>query len=138
MASGRWRSHTFRVSAVLLTILAALQGTGCVAKIEKGKKLEPSGYTVLAKEDVPEELAERIEQKKEKPFEITYEDQGVVYGAKGYGAQLTSGYSIRINEVYLAKEGVTMDTTLLGPERTKEKEQVTTFPYVVIQILTGK
>lgn len=136
MAAGeKWK---MTVKTVLVGVCATLLCAGCIAKVEKGRKLAPSEYTVLAKDQIPEELAEIIEEKKAMPFEITYEDGSGLYAAQGYGPQLTSGYSIRVNNVYVAKESVTLDTTLLGPDRTQETEKVTTFPYVVVLIPEGK
>ena len=51
--------------------------------MEKIKDLE---YTVIAEDNIPEELLEKIEERKENAFKLTFEDQGFLYICVGYGA----------------------------------------------------
>ena len=47
---------------------------------------------------IPEELKEKIDGEKEKPFRLTYEDKGTLYIARGYGKKQTTGYSVKVKE----------------------------------------
>ena len=65
---------------------------------------------------------------------MTYEDQGMIYAAKGYGDQEMSGYSIIVDEVYESKDAVWIHTNLLGPKKGEKTEKRKTYPYIVIKL----
>ena len=107
---------------------------GCGEEAEEIKKIKDLEYTVLEEGDVPEELLTKIKEKWHAPFAMTYESDGYLYIAKGYGTQKTSGYSIRMLSVYEAEEGIVFSGELLGPERSEAVLQVETYPYIVIKL----
>lgn len=90
-------------------------------------------FTVLDKDSIPPELATQINEKKAEPFFMTYTDQGLLYIARGYGEQPTSGYSVEVDEFYETADALRVHTNLSGPEKGEETEDTATFPYVVIQ-----
>ena len=97
------------------------------------KRLKDIEFTVVAPEDVPEELKEDIEKARDTPFRLTYADQGYLYMARGYGEKEKTGYSVEVNACYETSDAIRIQTTLLGPakgEKTKEKK---TYPYVVMK-----
>ena len=57
-----------------------------------------------------------------------------MYIAKGYGTQSTSGYSIRVLELYEAAEGIVFSAELLGPAKDEPVLQVETYPYIVVKL----
>ena len=65
---------------------------------------------------------------------MTYVTDGYLYIAKGYGVQETSGYSIRITDLYEAAEGVVVCTELLGPGKDEPVLKVETYPYIVVKL----
>ena len=67
---------------------------GCSIKKEDTKKIQDIEFTVVAPEDVPEELKEDIEKARDTPFRLTYADQGYLYMARGYGEKEKTGYSV--------------------------------------------
>ena len=69
----------------------------------------------------------------EKPFRITYSDQGFLYIAQGYEVQPTTGYSVEVKELYETETAVCIKTTLIGPKKGEEKEKAETYPYIVVQ-----
>ena len=107
---------------------------GCVTRLQKTQKVRDLEFTVLDKDTAPEELKLLIEKNKTTPFKLTYADQGFLYIAEGYGAQLTTGYSVEVNGLYETEDAVYIHTNLLGPEKGEETKEITTFPYVVIQL----
>lgn len=123
-----------RFIVFLLACLAVLFLSACVGRIQKTEKLRDLPFEVLAREEVPEEFAKIIEQKKDRPFRLTYTDGGALYLAEGYGAQLKTGYSVTVTELYETAEAVYLHTNLLGPPRGEKTEEITTFPYVVIKL----
>jgi hypothetical protein len=46
----------------------------------------------------------------------------------------TSGYSIRVTDLYEATEGVVFYTELLGPGKEEPVLQVETYPYIVVKL----
>ncbi|MCX4321102.1 MAG: protease complex subunit PrcB family protein, partial [Lachnospiraceae bacterium] len=75
---------------------------GCGVETKDGnEKIKDLEFTVLGEENIPEELKQVIEEKKEKEFKLTYQDGDFLYICVGYGRQETGGYSITVNELYL-------------------------------------
>lgn len=108
--------------------------TGCVSRPQKTEKLRDLEFTVMSREDVPEEFQEQILQHQDLPFRLTYTDQGRLYIAEGYGAQLKTGYSVEVEGLYETSNAIYFHTNLLGPEKGEETKEVTTFPYVVVML----
>ena len=122
------RKHFYIIAGIFILALA-----GCRSKKEDTKKIQDSEFTVVAPEDVPEELKEDIEKARDTPFRLTYADQGYLYMARGYGEKEKTGYSVEVNACYETSDAIRIQTTLLGPakgEKTKEKK---TYPYVVMK-----
>ena len=114
--------------------LAAALLSGCAAHSGPQEKLRDLEFTVLDKEDVPQEMKEMIEKEKTEPFRMTYTDQGSLYIAEGYGAQPTTGYSVEVTGLYETEDEVRIHTRLMGPEKGEEIKEITTFPYVTVQL----
>ena len=114
--------------------LAAALLSGSVTHSGTEEKLRDLEFTVLDKEDVPQEMKQMIEEEKAEPFRLTYTDQGSLYIAEGYGAQLTTGYSVEVTGLYETEDEIRIHTSLLGPEKGEEIKEITTFPYVVVQL----
>ena len=115
---------------ILITGLAA----GCVSRYDEEQKLRDLDFTVVDREDEPEELSTMIEKEKEHPFQMLYADQGQLYIAEGYGEQPTTGYSVAVRELCETENTVQIRTDLLGPEKGEDIKEITTFPYVVVQL----
>ena len=79
-------------------------------------------------------MEEQLEKHKEKPFHLIYSDQGKTYLTEGYGACPTTGYSIEVNELYETEDTVHFHTRLMGPSAGEETKEITTFPYIVVEI----
>lgn len=100
--------------------------------MEKIKDLE---FTVLADENIPEELKAVIEEKKGNSFKVTFQDNGFLYICIGYGEQVSGGYSITVNALYLTENAIYVDTTLLGPQPgdATTKKDTPSYPYIVLK-----
>lgn len=98
---------------------------------EKGKELD---FTICKEENIPKELGEIIDKKKENPFQISFCNQAYIYYVVGYGAQPTSGYSILVENIELRNEKIYVDTVLLGPKKNDKIEKKESFPYIVIKL----
>lgn len=104
----------------------------CSEKNETTEKIRDLDFTVVATENIPDELITVLEQKKGDVFYQTYSDGDFMYLCVGYGEQATGGYSITVNELYLTNESVCMDTTLVGPGPEENPAENKSYPYVVI------
>lgn len=124
---------------ILLTAAICMFCSGCAGIQIKdvhqgaGEKLRDLEYTILSEERIPEELAALLEERKENAFELTYSDKEYLYICIGYGRQENSGYSIVVNHLFLGKNGILVDTSLLGPEAGKEKINTAQFPIIVLK-----
>lgn len=107
--------------------------SGCTLLSEEKMKLRDLDFTVLSEEKIPEQLLPIIEEKKAKPFQITYTDNANLYICIGYGEQETGGYSIAVNELYLTDTNILVNTSLLGPESSEKSNNVASYPYIVIK-----
>lgn len=118
------------LSCVLLMVIIL---SGCrFIKIEEGERT-PLEYTVMKQEELPQEVVELMEQKKEKPFQMTYQVGKVRYLMKGYGEQITGGYSIQVEEVSQSENAVFCKTRLVGPEE-ESTGSAPSYPCIVLRI----
>ncbi len=115
---------------------AAVLLSGC-AKEEKDslQKIKDLEFTVLAEENIPEDLKAVIEEKKADAFKVTYQDNGFLYICVGYGEQVSGGYSITVNDLYLTENAIYVDTTLIGPDPAEgtAKKNTPSYPFIVIK-----
>ena len=117
---------------LLIAVITAFLLSGCrFVRIEEEER-KPVAYTVVEKSDIPEELSRIMEEKKEKEFQLSYETGEDLYLAKGYGRQMSGGYSIQVEELGESGNGLFFVTRLLGPEDLKEAG-VKSYPCIVIK-----
>ncbi|MBD5499615.1 MAG: protease complex subunit PrcB family protein [Lachnospiraceae bacterium] len=130
--TGKWKQY---IAAVGLFLLAAMMMAGCKTKKDPLAKIKDLEFTVVAEENIPEELLAAINEKKADGFKVTYQDNGYMYICRGYGEQETGGYSISVNALYETENAVYFDTTLQGPKpgENEGKKVSKSYPYVVIK-----
>lgn len=121
----------YMAALLMITVLVTLFGCG----IEKtdGNRLQDLEYEIL-EDEIPKELAEKIEEKKSADFKLTYENDKYLYIVRGYGEQETGGYSIQILDLYLTQNAVVLHTNLKGPSKDEVKNAAPSYPYIVIRI----
>ena len=85
-------------------------------------------------EEIPEELKEIIEENKHEEIKMSYESEGFLYLVRGYGEQKTGGYSIAVNSVLLADDGIHVNTSLIGPAQDKKIAEEPSYPYLVLKM----
>lgn len=108
--------------------------SACAAEPQNEEKIRDLEYTVLDKADVPQEFLTVIEDKKDRPFRLTYADGGVLYIADGYGKREKTGYRVKVTELYETEDTICFHTNLMGPEKGVETKETATFPYVVVKL----
>ncbi len=125
----------YRKMMVLLVsmLLFGAVCTGCGLEKADSKKIRDLEYTVLEPEEVPDQLQEVIQEKKEGDFKVSYTYEGYLYIARGFGMQETGGYSIQMRQLYLTSNAVYFAADLIGPEKEERKQEVVSYPYIVIK-----
>lgn len=121
-----------------IVMVASLCGCGGGTK-DMNRKIKDIEFTVIGEDKLPEELKMIIDEKKEKEFKITYQDNDFLYIRVGYGKQDTGGYSIVVKDLYLTGNSVYVDTNLIGPEAENrelyqaQESESASYPYIVIK-----
>lgn len=108
-AKSKRRKLTFVLAAAL--VIGVL--SGCSNDNVKNK--EKIEYTVVEDADLPVELKKIINERKDNTLRLTYATKDYTYIVVGYGTKETSGYSIKVNDVYLGDGSIYADVSLLGP-----------------------
>lgn len=124
------RKHSIRTGFILL-LLGML--CGCGKKEEDPEKVRDLELTVVAKENLPEELLQIVESKKSVPFKFTFNDGEYLYICVGYGEQESGGYSITVEDLYLTQNAIYAKTCLIGPEPDVPDDGVYSYPYIVLK-----
>ena len=118
-----------------LAMAAVLSGCGLVRIEEEERK--PVAYTVVERQDIPAELDEIMDEKKEKEFQLSYATGDALYLAKGYGCQMSGGYSVQVEELGASSNGLFFVTRLIGPKDLTEAG-VPSYPCIVIKTESQK
>lgn len=113
-----------------LVLAAVLSGCGLIRIEEEERK--PVDYTVVERQDIPAALDEIMNEKKEKEFQLSYQTEEALYLAKGYGRQMSGGYSIQVEELGASSNGLFFVTRLIGPKDLNEAG-VPSYPCIVIK-----
>ena len=79
------------------------------------------------------ELKKLIDNKKQTTLRLTYTTKDYTYIVAGYGTKETSGYSIRVDDVYVSGNAVYADFKLIGPAEGEQVNEVSTTPYIVLK-----
>ena len=123
------------VIVVLVLGILLLLIQGCRIKVIPEEEQHSEVYfTIISDECIPESLEKLIESRKEKEMKLTYIDQGKRYIVIGYGEQKSGGYSIYIKDLYKTVNAVYVDTCLVGPDEKDKKEDIVSYPKIVLQI----
>ena len=119
---------TLSLSAIFVVLFTAWS-----SQTISTEKLRDIDFTVVDEDDIPEPLEEMIDEREDKPFKLTYADNGVLYIAVGYGEQPTTGYSIQVKELYESENAIYIHTNLIGPAKDEKIIEKETDPYIVIK-----
>ena len=113
-----------------LVLAAVLSGCGLIRIEEEERK--PVDYTVVERQDIPAALDEIMNEKKEKEFQLSYETGEALYLAKGYGRQMSGGYSIQVTDLSASVNAVFFETKLIGPTEEVQGGEPS-YPYIVVK-----
>ena len=122
-----------RIIAIILILTCVTAMTACGRAGAGGDNMENVDFTVVDRGDIPQQLSDTIEERREAEFEISANIDGYTYLAKGYGQQATGGYSIRVDELKSDGKEMVFKTTLIGPSAGEAVNKLATYPYIVIK-----
>lgn len=91
-------------------------------------------FTVVPREDMPDEIKGIIEEKQSGEFTMSYGMDGYLYIMRGYGTMPTGGYSIRVDSLAETSDEIFFHTTLVGPQASEPVNKMKTCPYIVVKI----
>ncbi|NCB92917.1 MAG: protease complex subunit PrcB family protein [Clostridia bacterium] len=123
-----------RVSFVFLIALLALGIVGCNVIKQKNGETKAIDYTVVEEGELPIEVKNVIDARKQEGFQMMYQCEGELYLMKGYGIQSTGGYSIQVESVTENKEAIHIKTKLVGPASREEQKDAISCPYIVVKV----
>ena len=116
----------------MICLLAACMLGGCrLIRIEEEGRT-PVEYTVVKQTELPAEVLEIIEEKKAEDFRLTCQSGETLYLVRGYGLQMSGGYSIQIEELARSSNALFLRTKLLGPE-SQAPGGAPSYPYIVVK-----
>ncbi len=124
---------TLKRMVIALFVPMILLISACVTTEAPVEKIRDLDFTVMTDANIPEELLKNLEEQKAEAFTFTYADGEHMYICIGYGEQMTGGYSITVNELYLTEDAIYVDTSLMGPTPEEASVQATSYPYIVLQ-----
>jgi hypothetical protein len=116
----------------VLLLLSSIFLFGCSTE-KKPEKVADIEYTVVSDSELPKELMELIEEKKEGEFRLTYADGEDLYLVVGYGKKDTSGYSVLVEDFYETEDSLYINTELLGPLEDEKTSSDSSYPWVVVK-----
>lgn len=121
-----------KTAAFLSLLILFMMLGGCrMIKIEEAERT-PLKYTVADRSQIPEEAANLIEEKKEKEFQMVYQKGEDLYLIKGYGRQMSGGYSIQVTDLSASVNAVFFETKLIGPTEEVQGGEPS-YPYIVVK-----
>lgn len=118
---------------IMLICLGMMLCSGCkVVKIEEAER-EPLEFTVIQQDEVPETIHNLIEERKMREFQFTYKSGNDLYLFKGYGQQMTGGYSIQVVDLSESENAIFFETALIGPEKMDVGSEPS-YPYIGVKL----
>ncbi|MBQ3513835.1 MAG: protease complex subunit PrcB family protein [Lachnospiraceae bacterium] len=99
-------------------------------KEEEGEK-EKLDFTICDEKQIPDELKEILEEKKETVFKLTFATKDYLYVAIGYGEQNRSNLDIVVEDFSLGKNAIYVKTQLVGKD--EEDKEIVTYPIIVLK-----
>lgn len=121
------------LSVWCMLLIFWLTAGGCsLVKIEEGERT-PLEYTVVDSTELPQSAQELIKEKKMDDFQMTYQKGDTLYLIRGYGKQMSGGYSIQVAELSVSSTTIFFKTRLIAPQK-ENQSGVPSYPYIAVKI----
>ena len=108
--------------------------TGCMVGEKNSGGMSDVEFTVMKKDDLPEEVKEMINGNEQEEFQMTCGWEKELYLMRGYGIQSTGGYSIQVEYVTENEKELHIKTHLMGPGSREMRKQGISCPYIVVKV----
>lgn len=125
------QKNKIRLTAIIMGCVIAV--SACGMEKMSTRKTNDVDFTVVAESELPKEVSQIIEERKQGQFQVAYSDKENTYILIGYGKQKYDGYSIKVKSLYETKNNICVKTEFKGPDEYTSTE-TTTYPYIVIKI----
>lgn len=122
-----------KISLIMAFMLIMACLGGCSGKGTAEEELNPLDFTIVTYDDIPKELMDMIDKEKAEDFRVTYQSEGWLYIARGYGLQNSGGYSIAVKELSRADNAIYFNSELIGPGQDEVVNRLSTYPYIVVK-----
>lgn len=94
-------------------------------------------FTVCNDTKLPQELLEIINEKKDKPFKLSYSNSSYMYIAVGYGEMPRANYNVVIENLFATSEAIYIETNLfteqMSPTDAIPRGESSMYPYIVVK-----
>lgn len=117
----------------IMICLCSFLFLACQGKKANAQPQKDLDFQIVMMEQVPQEVTQMIEEKKQTPFSFTYKEEKSLYICVGYGEKNSGGYSITVEHLSEAENAVYVKTNLIGPNKEDFQIQGTSYPCLVIQ-----
>lgn len=117
---------------ILFTVFLLMLGGCRLVRIEEEERT-PVSYTVVEPGELPDEAEAIVEEKKETEFQMTYQSGEELYLIRGYGRQMSGGYSIQVKELSASRSAVFFVTKLKGPSPGEQGGEPS-YPYIAVKM----
>ncbi|MCC8044974.1 MAG: protease complex subunit PrcB family protein [Clostridiales bacterium] len=128
----RKRGKTVRCCRILLILCVCISLLSGCQKRQETEQMEVE-YTIMTDKELPEELLTIIEENKTQEMRLTWMDQEEMYLIRGYGEQLTGGYSVAVAGCTEDETTLWFTTRLIGPDEG-EASGAASYPYLAVKI----
>ncbi len=129
--------NTNRRVIAALSIMLLFSLSGCGIKGDDSNKKDIA-FFVCDDTKLPNELLEIINEKKMKPFRLTYALGDSLYIAIGYGEHDKKNLNIVVRDLYMTESGIYVNTELLTNQATatdsSKTGEASLYPYIVLKI----
>ena len=98
---------------------------------ETAEEKEKLDFTICDEKQLPEELKELLEGKRQEVFKLTFSTKDYLYIVVGYGEQNRSNLDVVVEELSLGKNAIYVKTQLVGNE--EEDKEIITYPVIVLK-----
>ncbi len=127
------RGKRKRVLFIMSVVFLVAVLMGCEFEETNVEKIKDLDYTVCDEGKLPDELMNRINEKKKEPFKLTYRTKDYLYIVVGYGAQDRTDLSVVMKELYLTENAIFVDTELSAADALTLADNLVTYPWIAVK-----
>ncbi|MBQ9765077.1 MAG: protease complex subunit PrcB family protein [Lachnospiraceae bacterium] len=122
------------VAMGMLLACVSMGSVACNVEKQEDIKVRDIEFTVLKESEIPEDIMELVDEKKNEEFRLAKTKDSYTYVLAGYGKQETGGFSIQVEDIYLGENAVYVDTELMGPAKNEKVSEAESYPFIVVKM----